>query len=299
MGGEGITDRWARWLLGGREGGDLQLRERTLTRLRAVRDQVLDRAAIQPDDVVLDVGAGDGLIAFGALERLGAGGRVIFADVSSPLLDHCRQAAVELGAVDRCSFVECSAEDLRGIDDMGVDVVTTRSVLIYVDDKKRALAEFFRVLRPGGRISLWEPINRLMHPEQRGRWNGYDVSSVQDLADRVTAAMRQAQPDSQAMVGFDDRDLFDMTMEAGFLPVHLELRRDFERQHEPRSWESFERSSPNPLAPTLEEVLARALAEEEVRRFVACVRPQVESGVSVAGSALLQVWGEKPRVPAS
>lgn len=299
MGGEAVSDRWARWLLGGREGGDRQLRERMLTRLRAIGDQVLDRAAIQPDDIVLDVGAGDGLVAFGALERLGPGGRVNFCDVSSSLLDHCRQAAVELGAVDRCSFVECSAEDLRGIDDVSVDVVTTRSVLIYVDDKKRALAEFFRVLRPAGRISLWEPINRLMFPEERGRWNGYDVSGVQDLADRVTAAARESQPDPQAMMGFDDRDLFDMTLEAGFLPVHVELRRDFETHQEPRSWESFERSSPNPLAPTLEELLARALTDEQARRFVACVRPQVESGVRVSASAIVQVWGEKPRAPGS
>ena len=41
-----------------------------------------------------------------------------------------------------------------------MDIVTTRSVLIYVEDKRRAFEEFFRVLKPGGRISLFEPINR-------------------------------------------------------------------------------------------------------------------------------------------
>jgi arsenite methyltransferase len=38
--------------------------------------------------------------------------------------------------------------------------LTTRSVLIYVADKAGAFREFHRVLRPGGRISLFEPINR-------------------------------------------------------------------------------------------------------------------------------------------
>lgn len=294
MPGEGLTDRWSSWLLRGREGGDPQVRKGILTRLRGVRDQVLDRAAIEPDDVILDVGAGDGLIAFGALERLGPGGRVVFADVSRALLDHCREAATELGVVDRCDFVECSAQDLRGIDDQSVDVVTTRSVLIYVDDKERALAEFLRVLRPSGRISLWEPVNSLMFPEERGRWCGCDVSAVQDLADRVTAAMVAAHPDARAMVGFDDRDLFAMTLKAGFLPLHLELRRDHEMRREPRSWESFKRSSPNPLAPTYEEVLDRALTEEEIRRFVACIRPQVEEGVRLETSAAVQLWGAKP-----
>jgi ubiquinone/menaquinone biosynthesis C-methylase UbiE len=54
-----------------------------------------------------------------------------------------------------------------------VDVVTTRSVLIYVKDRARAFAEFARVLRPGGRTSLYEPINRFVEHEFGGeprRW---------------------------------------------------------------------------------------------------------------------------------
>jgi arsenite methyltransferase len=39
---------------------------------------------------VLDVGAGDGLIAFGAAERVGLNGTVIFSDVSEDLLAHSR-----------------------------------------------------------------------------------------------------------------------------------------------------------------------------------------------------------------
>jgi SAM-dependent methyltransferase len=39
-----------------------------------------------------------------------------------------------------------------------VDVVVTRAVLAYVTEKKTALGEFFRILKPGGRISIAEPI---------------------------------------------------------------------------------------------------------------------------------------------
>jgi len=49
------------------------------------------------------------------------------------------------------------ADDLAAIPDASVDVVTTRSVLIYVRDKRRAFGEFARVLRPGGWISIFEP----------------------------------------------------------------------------------------------------------------------------------------------
>ena len=54
--------------------------------------------------------------------------------------------------------------------------MTTRSVLIYVADKAAAFAAMYRVLRPGGRISLFEPINRLMFPEPPDRFWGYDVA---------------------------------------------------------------------------------------------------------------------------
>src|SRR5215470_11303822 len=161
-----VGDRWSQWLSGGREGGDQALRQRFLAEiLLPVRDQVLDRGRVEKGEVVLDVGAGDGLIAFGALDRVGPTGHVIFSDVSPDLLQHCRSLAVELNLANRCSFVECPAQNLTSIADTSVDVVTTRSVLIYVDNKHKAFEEFYRVLRPHGRISIYEPIIRLTYPD--------------------------------------------------------------------------------------------------------------------------------------
>jgi hypothetical protein len=78
------TDRWHRWLLDRRFGGDAAFRERELTGfLYPIRDTVLDKARLRKDDTLLDVGSGDGMIAFGALERLGPAGRVIFSDISA------------------------------------------------------------------------------------------------------------------------------------------------------------------------------------------------------------------------
>src|SRR5262245_53092405 len=202
-------DIWAEWLLHRRFGGDPEELQRTLDFLYPIRDKVLANAHIQAGDTLLDVGAGDGLIAFGALELVGPTGKVILSDISQSLLDHGRALAEEMDVIDRYEFVYAAAEDLSPIPDTSVDIVTTRSVLIYVDDKARALAEFFRVLRPDGRISLFEPINRVTYFEREDTHWGYDVSPVQELANKVRAHFNALQPiDDDSMMNFDERDLF-------------------------------------------------------------------------------------------
>jgi len=140
--GDPELDKWAAWLLHRRDADDPEQRARTLEHLLPIRDRVLDGARIRPGDVVLDVGSGDGLIAFGALDRVGSDGRVVASDLSADLVDASRSIAEELGASDRVSFVVARAEDLEPIKSASVDVVTTRSVLIYVHDKEAAFRAF-------------------------------------------------------------------------------------------------------------------------------------------------------------
>ena len=114
-----------------------------MDKLVRVRDKVLEKAALKQGETLLDVGAGEGWIGFGAFGR--GAGEVIFSDVSADVLDACREAAEQLGVADRCKYVEAAAHDLSAVEDESVDVVTTRSVLIYVAEKQQALREFFRV----------------------------------------------------------------------------------------------------------------------------------------------------------
>ena len=270
----GVTDspdRWHRWLLNVRFGGDAEAREQVLTqRLYPVRDKVLDKAQLQPGATLLDVGAGDGLIAFGALERLGPPGRVIFSDISQDLLDHCRKAAEAEGLLDRCSFVLAPAGHLSDVPTASVDVVTTRSVLIYVQDKAAALREFYRVLRPGGRISLAEPINRLMGWDDRSRFYGYDIRPVMALGEKVDAVDESIQPHGKDPMGdFDERDLVRHAEDAGFPAIDLELRVTVKNAKEPMPWERFLRISGNPLIPPFGEAVDRALSPGEITEFTA------------------------------
>src|SRR5437762_674613 len=91
-------DQWAEWMLHRRHGGDLEQHKRALAdHLYPVRDRVLRNAALHEGSKLLDVGVGDGLIAFGALELVGERGKVIFSDISQDLLDHSRALAERMG----------------------------------------------------------------------------------------------------------------------------------------------------------------------------------------------------------
>ena len=265
-----MTDRWAAWLLERRHGGDPERLGEMLEHLGRTRDRVLDNAALGPDDVVLDAGCGDGLIAFGALER--GVGKVIFSDISADLLDVCRGIAA---GDERCEFVLGSLEALP-LSNESVDVATTRSVLIYVEDKRRALGELYRVLRPGGRLSIFEPINSFEFPQPENRFAHWDVRPVAELSNRMKQWYREKVPDT-TLLDFDERDLLRWAEELGFAEIALDYQVRIEPQRRVGSWESYERSSGNPLAPTLREAAEAALGAD-AERFLGHLRAEHEAG---------------------
>jgi arsenite methyltransferase len=284
-------DIWAEWLAERRYGGDSEVRERMRNELVPVRDKVLDRAGLAEGETLLDVGCGEGMIGFGALEH--GAGHVVFSDISGDLLDFCREASEALGVAERCSFVKAGAAELVGIDDASVDVVTTRSVLIYVPEKADCFREFLRVLRPGGRFSCYEPINRFgMEERTQGFW-GYPSNGLSDLADRVEQVYADIQPPTDPMLDFDERDLIRLAEEAGFFPIELELQAEI-RAMEPKPWEAFLHSSGNPKIPTIAEAMDQALAPEERERFAAHLRTFVEEGRGVWRMAHAYLTAVKP-----
>ncbi len=134
-------DQWAQWLLERRHGGDPQKQKAVLKLLQPIRDKVLHNARLAPGETLLDIGCGDGLIAFGALPLLGKTGKVIFSDISQDLLDHCQSLVQQMDMLDNCQFLRTPADNLEPIASNSIDAVTTRSVLIYVAAKKQAFNE--------------------------------------------------------------------------------------------------------------------------------------------------------------
>lgn len=258
-----------------RDGGDQRQRSTSIKRLESIRDRVLDFAEPLADVALLDVGSGEGLIGLAALDRVGPQGSVTFCDISASLLEHAREAVRAVGKLEQAHFVLARAEDLAGIPDASIDVATSRSVLIYVADKQRAFDELYRVLVPGGRISLFEPINRLMFPEPEDRFWGYNVAAVAELAGKVKDTFtRLEHADAATMMDFDERDLFAMARRAGFASIHLELHTNLITGRpgiEAPGLETLLDSSPHPLAPTLREALEQALDPVEQARFLDCL----------------------------
>lgn len=186
----------------------------------------------------------------------------MFSDVSRDLLEICEVAASDLDLTERCRFAVASADDLTVIGRSSVDVVMTRSVLIYVKDKARAFEEFYRVLRPGGRNSLFEPINRMGMQVSRS-WRGDTSCLVEPLVSRVRAVFERTQPlGTDPMLDFDERDLIRLAERAGFAEVRLQLFVEITSQR-PGSWESFLRTVANPKVPSLGEAIEDALDPAE------------------------------------
>jgi SAM-dependent methyltransferase len=204
----------------------------------------------------------------------------------------CCEKATERGVLDRCIFVRAPADDLAAIADGSVDVVATRSVLIYVADKRTAFAEFARVVRPCGRISLFEPVNRFALRENT--WGGYDLRGIPDIARKIRAVFEAIQPpDSDPMFDFDERDLLGFADDAGFDPIHLTLEAEI-RPSDAVDWETFVRWAGNPRIPTFADAMDQALSAEERERLTAFLRPQVESGRGRHRQAVAWLHATKP-----
>ncbi len=298
------ADKWSRWLAQTRFGGDEKAAELMLKHLGRLRDRLLKKSGLAEGKIVLDVGAGEGLIGFGALEKVGATGRVVFTDISDALLEHCRVAAEQMGVVDRCSFIRASADDLAGIEDKSVDLVTTRSVLIYVDDKPRALSEFLRVLKPGGRTALFEPIDDRRMADDAKFWLGRqwmnpkseENEPAQDLLDRIGEYWKEHLQVNEAMTNFNERDLMRMCIEVGFAGVHTELDLNAGPMP-PLKWDMFLNSSGNPLLPTNAEIFAKIFTAHERERLERHLRPALERGGQLMRQQGSFTWAFKAPIP--
>ncbi len=109
-------------------------------------------AQIKQGDTVIDLGSGAGNDCFVARALVGEAGRVIGLDMTQPMIDKARINAEKLNF----SNVEFLLGDIEEMPIPGdtADVVISNCVLNLVPDKQKAFREIFRVLKPGGHLSV-------------------------------------------------------------------------------------------------------------------------------------------------
>jgi SAM-dependent methyltransferase len=113
-------------------------------------------AALQPGEVLLDLGSGAGLDAFVAAPKVGPKGRVIGVDMTPEMLAKARKniaAYRERRGLDNVEFRLGEIEHLP-VADASVDVVISNCVINLSPDKPQVWREIARVLRPGGRVAV-------------------------------------------------------------------------------------------------------------------------------------------------
>jgi arsenite methyltransferase len=110
-------------------------------------------AGLEPGETVLDLGCGGGIDTILAARAVGPGGRVIGVDLLDEMCGRARAFAAEAGVSATVELRPGAMEEIP-LPDASVDVVVSNGVLNLSARKSRALAEIFRVLRPGGRISI-------------------------------------------------------------------------------------------------------------------------------------------------
>lgn len=106
----------------------------------------------QPGETVLDLGSGPGRDLLEAARRVGRSGRAIGVDFTPEMIERARTSAAEAG-LSNVSILLGDLERLP-VPCGAVDVVISNCVINLVDDKRRALVEAFRALRPGGRFAV-------------------------------------------------------------------------------------------------------------------------------------------------
>ncbi len=180
---------------------------------------------------VLDLAAGTGDLTRQQAKQVGPKGMVISSDINRNMLDNGRRRLVDLGIIDNVDYIQANAEFLPFPEDY-FNCITIAFGLRNVTDKSAALAEMYRVLKPGGRLVVLE-FSRLTLPALKPAYDLYSFKILPALgkliandADsyRYLAESIRMHPDQETLktmmqdAGFEKCDYTNMSV--GIVALH-------------------------------------------------------------------------------
>jgi len=191
----------------------------------------IELAAVRRGQRVLDLAGGTGDLASRFARIAGPEGQVVLTDINAAMLNRGRDRLLEQGLAGNLLYAQVNAES-QPFPDNHFDCVTIGFGLRNVTHKQKALAEIYRVLKPGGRALVLE----FSHPTSQFLSKAYDLYSFMVLptlgrlvtndADsyRYLAESIRMHPDQETLkammreAGFERCDYFNLT--GGIVAIH-------------------------------------------------------------------------------